>query len=972
MKNFFNKLVAVLFMALATVGYSCSECDHEPYDDSEIREQIQDLYTKLAALEAKVNANMTTLQGMISGLTTVKSHKQDANGNWEFELSDGTKFTVYAEYKPEALPSNLIYVMEVDGVKVWATMDANGQLTPMLDADGKAVPVVPVIKDPEITTKVDGDYIYISIDGGANWVKSGIAAIEDVEITTKVEDDYIYISIDGGANWIKTGLNVAAAVAAPELEFKEEDGKIWIKLSNSDTWIETGMTDDALDALLNQGGNNSTAACACGITDSEFIYGEDQYGDQIVTGVIFTLSDGSTFTVEVDSDDEMYFGFWFEGSPNPIETFYVSPGKTENWLEFRQKGLVDFIKEIPADWTLTMTESNGDYSVRLKAPDTPSTGTIKFFGVFEDGTSAVYKMNVTNESPWKTFSVNNTKVQIELYQGAYGFVYGVMEAADYDPATIEGVVNAQLASYQAQTKTSFDGLKLDASIEEIYGGELEENVEYVFYTALMAYDDYKEIVDPNAEFRTKTIAKPVVAFEQTASTFNTITVSAKLAGFDKYYAVFSKKDEFNMEEWLSYSINRYLGWGDDPECTQILGAAYTFTGLVHQLPFVESSYQLNPDTEYIICVIPAEEGKTEYTADDAFLFENFKTAAMVAGGTIKVDTPTIDVDFTSAGATLTAAGARMIYYSFYEAAAVPATEEELVADLLAKNYFAASGDGAYANDLESGVDYVLVVMPVDNSGAYSAPQKFPFKTKSIAFSQTFTLTATPQAIADPIAAATGASFKLEAAGGTMKNFRYINKTTSAFNNSYPDDMTLAKKMIVEIDYDRQERSASALNEGCFDISGLTTGTEYTLAIVAFDTEGNYTTIQKIVYTPTFNATVIPATDPRWEASKPTVSFANQALDWGNYYYFDYTVTPTAGTTVSGGFYANSTLNGYDAAGQVVYIFTRSSVLRPINAITAATTIEQARTQIVTNKLYLTWTDAEGNYYEPMECTVPVE
>ena len=146
MKHLFNKLVAVLLMALATVGFSCSECDHEPYDDTEIREQIADLYAKLAALQNQVNANMTTLQGMISGLTTVKGYQQDANGNWIIELSDGTKFTVYAEYKPEALPSSLVYVMEVEieGVKtkVWATMGADGQLTPIMDG-ANYIPVVP-------------------------------------------------------------------------------------------------------------------------------------------------------------------------------------------------------------------------------------------------------------------------------------------------------------------------------------------------------------------------------------------------------------------------------------------------------------------------------------------------------------------------------------------------------------------------------------------------------------------------------------------------------------------------------------------------------------------------------------------------------------------------------------------------------------------------------------------------------------
>ena len=143
MKSFFNKLCAVLLLVAATASWSCNECDHEPYDDTEIKNQIQDLYSKLSQLEAKLQSEVNALTAMISGQVTISSHSKDADGNWTIKLSDGTTFVVYAEYQPEALPSSLVYVMEVDGEKVWAVIGSNGQLTPLKDADGNNIPVVP-------------------------------------------------------------------------------------------------------------------------------------------------------------------------------------------------------------------------------------------------------------------------------------------------------------------------------------------------------------------------------------------------------------------------------------------------------------------------------------------------------------------------------------------------------------------------------------------------------------------------------------------------------------------------------------------------------------------------------------------------------------------------------------------------------------------------------------------------------------
>lgn len=856
MKNLFNKLVAVLLMAMATVGVSCSDCDHEPYDDTEIKNQIADLYSKVSQLESKLNADIASLQGMISGLVTVTGHTQDANGNWTITLSDGTKFVVYAEYKPEALPSNLIYVMDYNGEKVWAVMGANGQLTPMTDGEGNPIPVVQKIENPELSTKVEGGYIYISIDGGATWVKTGIEAVESVEITSKVEGDYIFISIDGGKTWIKTGLNVAAAVEAPELETKVENGVIYIRIKGTEEWVETGVSADNIEDFLPSTGGTG-AACACNIVGAEYIYEKDRWGDDVAVAITFTLSDGSTFTVALDSMDENSVGFYYEGQRDAITTFYLAPGSTDSYIELRYSGLVDVIKEVSEGWKMEISEIDPEENyvmTKLTAPTAEAIaaqpalakGSVKLFAVFEDGTTSVVKMAMTSGSPFQTVAANSKSVKVQAYTGVQGFVYGVMPASDYNADTIEATVNEQLANYTAQTVSSWDGLELNTTPEDIYGQELETGVEYIFYTA--AYVERQEgwdyVQEVSSKFETIAFQKQVVSFTQTNSTFNSIEVEANLAGFNTYYAVFSKKDEFNLEEWLSYSINMYLGWGIDPESTYNLNSALAYTGSVTGLPFVESSYQLNPDSEYVICVIPAEEGKTEYTADDAFVFDGLKTATLTAGGTIEVAKPTIEADFTSAHATLSAAGARMIYYYFYAAAEVPATESDLVADLIAKNMFAANNDTVYAHDLSVGTDYVLATMVVDNNGVYTAPQKFAFSTLGISYDSAVTVTIDE---ANSVINQKAGTLAWSASGEVKEYLYFINSTD---NYAYTNTMggtpeAAAEWMVINQEMYQVKHTTETTISQNFYVSK-----PYILIVIAVDNEGKYSKPATWEFTPT--------------------------------------------------------------------------------------------------------------------------
>ncbi|MBE6178509.1 MAG: hypothetical protein E7149_08385 [Rikenellaceae bacterium] len=981
MKNLFNKLVAVLLMAAATVGVSCSDCDHEPYDDTEIKNQIADLYSKVSQLEAKLNADIASLQGMISGLVTVTGHTQDANGNWTITLSDGTKFVVYAEYKPEALPSNLIYVMDHNGEKVWAVMGADGQLTPMTDGEGNPIPVVQKIENPELSTKVEGGYIYISIDGGATWVKTGIEAVENPEITTKEEGGYIYISIDGGKTWIKTGVSTISVGEAPELETKVENGVIYIRIKGSEEWIETGVSADNIEDFLPSTGGTG-AACSCNIVDVEFVYEENNYGDEVAVRAIFTLSDGSRFTVDLDGE----FGFGFSYYGSPVESLYVAVGTENTNITLWQNQLVDFIKELPMGWNVSFSEQNlyGEVDLTIKAPTAAAiesgvavaAGDIKLIGVFEGGKTAIAKLHVTTEA-FKTVSVSNGQVLIETNEGVDMYTYGILPVSEYTAESVKNTLettylpNGLWWGWEAPYHAAYNESVINESAATIYGQELTAGVEYVLWVALLKEEQegWDYVYSLASDFSTVNFSQILVEAEATNISFNDITVKINFQGFDRYYGGAVLSNYFEAESQLAM-INNAFKMGFENSLTTYVNDAPTFEGSLKSFPCADFN-EISFNTSYTFWVIPVEEGKTEYAAEDMRVFE-WTTKNVTAGGSLQVAPNTAiepTIDFSSISVYLTPdAAAVSSYYKFYKSSELPA-EDQLVAELLTSGVGISADIPAMAYDLESDTEYTLAALAVDSEGKYGEVCTFVYKTLGVTFSETFTLSIERGTIASPFEAATKASFKPTVAGGTATEYYYFNLTDAEIAN-WGSDEAIAKELVLNEQWSRKVVRSTALDtNGCFTVQNLKAGTQYTLFIVATDGEA-YTKMQKMTYTPQLDVKIIPATDAAWENSKPTVTI-NTAEKAGYSYSVNYTVTPAAGTKVDGGHFMNVYTNGKSVEELLAYMMTATASYHYVTAIETEQTYAKSF-NVTSAAIWVTWTDAEGNYYEPMKVEVTVE
>ena len=88
-KAVFSALILTAVMATSTV--SCS------YDDTDLRQQIQDLRQELAALRDAVREELNSLKELLDGNLMISDIERQSDGSTLLVLSDGTRIKVPVE-----------------------------------------------------------------------------------------------------------------------------------------------------------------------------------------------------------------------------------------------------------------------------------------------------------------------------------------------------------------------------------------------------------------------------------------------------------------------------------------------------------------------------------------------------------------------------------------------------------------------------------------------------------------------------------------------------------------------------------------------------------------------------------------------------------------------------------------------------------------------------------------------------------
>ena len=194
MKTFFMNIKSVV-AALATTALLASSTVSCSYDDTKIWNEIDQIKQEIVDLSTQVANELSALNSLVSGMTTVTDVSQKSDGSTVVTLSDGTKITVYP--KGTEVPANTITTVEIDGVLYWAYFDGLGTAQPIV-VGGKNVPVADVA--PQTKVNAETGAIEVSFDGGKTWITTGYSESDECSLFADVDVVYSDWQVDAEGN----------------------------------------------------------------------------------------------------------------------------------------------------------------------------------------------------------------------------------------------------------------------------------------------------------------------------------------------------------------------------------------------------------------------------------------------------------------------------------------------------------------------------------------------------------------------------------------------------------------------------------------------------------------------------------------------------------------------------------------------------------------------------------------------------
>ena len=177
---------------LVAVSPLVMSCDVKELDVQDLDDRVTALEGRLDELETELKDQISSIQGILDGKTTVVSCElNEETGVYKIVLSDATVIEV-AKAGEDSENATVIGVFEEDGKYYWTL---NGE--PMQSSDGKNVPVSVT---PGIRVNPDTNMWEVSPDG-TTWLATGVEAVNGASIFSKVEEDdsFVYFTLGDGS-----------------------------------------------------------------------------------------------------------------------------------------------------------------------------------------------------------------------------------------------------------------------------------------------------------------------------------------------------------------------------------------------------------------------------------------------------------------------------------------------------------------------------------------------------------------------------------------------------------------------------------------------------------------------------------------------------------------------------------------------------------------------------------------------------
>lgn len=150
------------------------ELDGIKGDIDDLEGDLDDIFDKLALLEEQLNSELDALHAMLNGKLLISKVSKDAStGIVTVTLSDGKTL----EILPEKNLNSMVTYITVGGVNYWAYIDADGKKQLFKNEKGEGIPVSAEV--PEVVVR-DGDFFIII--GGMEYPLGGNSVFSDYEV----------------------------------------------------------------------------------------------------------------------------------------------------------------------------------------------------------------------------------------------------------------------------------------------------------------------------------------------------------------------------------------------------------------------------------------------------------------------------------------------------------------------------------------------------------------------------------------------------------------------------------------------------------------------------------------------------------------------------------------------------------------------------------------------------------------------
>ena len=784
MKKTFRTILAG---ALALLTVSC-------YDDSALRDDLEDVEDALSELKAEFEEFKTKLNSEISTLQT----------------SYNTLNASFTEYKGLTDQQVLTLNTALDALKAQVGVDDNSGIRKSVadvlaalnayktEADGKITTAEAALKalegaDSSLKTQLENLSAQLGTKADAQTLAALVETVESITVRSIAEDDKGNIVITLANNQTLTVAkdgNGVVKVVDGEWVVSGPEGDVALGLPITQENLVFGLDYNTNELRYSVDGLSEWNANKEWIGTGIFVSG-NVMGMGIISDVWVQEDKGiASVTIDGESYDFMLMA---DGASSTLDILsgkaMFAAGQTKTF-DIKAVGLADvYVMSKPEGWRASISGS----TLTVTAPVAENVfaeqeGLVLLHGTSEGGECKVAKLAVTT-------STEGLEITIDVETGAVVIKNGLTMAAQSSEPEIGPLAEGEDAVAGALQFAPFYLGLVDVSMWEEY--EPEMLMEYMarsaydqFFTMGTYADDYKvDVINTSIKALYNKINNPyadeeeweevpegsqfvvfaapmdmtsgyygadmsglvydfynplLVSFKENGSIYCDVSLTVNRVGADSYFigmgeayevedGVFDCGMESSFMMWqMGYSPNLGLE-AKDAVNERVMLSEYAAEG--------ESS-PLKPGTTYYAYAMPVKAGKSlsEYTYENDFLpyVKYFTTAPVTAGGT---STVTIEQDneattYTSIVANVSAEGAEMIYYKVYASQeAVDSqfeTDEALVADIIANgNFGLASGDvEVRINYLQASQSRYIVAVAVDEEGNYGSLKELSVSTKA--------------------------------------------------------------------------------------------------------------------------------------------------------------------------------------------------------------------------------------------------